>query len=97
MVVDQVLHEVVRVFQHACHDLVVEFMGRETWWLFRVERVLVVEVRHRVDEALVALSRVEVTALHSLSALALLALVHLVVQGMVHLLLPAVAPGAVGL
>ena len=97
LVIDEVLNEMVGVFQHAGHDLAVEFVRRKIWWLFCIESVLVVEIRHRVDEALVTLSRVEMTALHSLGALTFLTLVHLVVQGMVHLLFPAVAPGAVGL
>ena len=91
LLVDQVLDQVVRVLQDACHDLVVEFWLREIGRLLSVECLLIVGIRQRVEIALITLSGMVVPALHPLGALAFLALVYLVVQGMVHLLFPAVA------
>lgn len=59
--------------------------------------LLVEEIRHRVDKALVTLSLMIVPALHSLRTLALLAFVHLIVEWMVDLLFPSVTSGAVSL
>lgn len=97
LLVDQEFDQVVRVFKNTSKDLAVEFMLREIWRLPRVERLLIVVIRQLVDEALVVLSGMVVPALHTLRTLALLALVYLVVEGVVDLLLPAMAPGAVGL
>ena len=95
LLVDQVLNEVVRVLQDACHDLVVELLLRKIGRLLGVERLLVVGIRQRVGIALIALPWMVMPALHPLGALALLTLVHLVVQRVVHLLFPAVAPRTV--